>query len=381
MGFIAAIPAQKVYFVYLQSESNQPFFVNMDDKIFSSSSAGYLILPKLRDSTYKFKIGFTGNKWPEQDFEISMNKKDHGYLIKNFGDQWGLFDLQTLAVNMATSKSGSKTFKTDNSNVSEFTEVLAKAAGDSTLKEKPAELALITDKKMPDKEISNQNALENTVPVSKVTDSNEEKIIKNEVGVDKKEPLTYKASRVTKNLEQSTTEGMDLVFIDEDNGGMKDTIRLFIPETTKVTPLVEKKDSVQIMNNKEMVDEQKPEINNIGSKEIIPTDKTISEKTLFFVKNCKNTADEIDYFILRKRMVSVSSENEKLNEAAEYFKVKCFTTGQLKNLGSLFQNEKGKFRLFEMAYPVVSDKNNFSMLEIEFKDEYFIKKFKSLPRN
>jgi hypothetical protein len=100
--FIAS--AQKVYFVYLQVETEQPFFVKMNDKVYSSTASGYLILAKLYDSTYNFNIGFSQNKWPEQNFSITVNKRDHGYLVKNFDEKgWGLFDLQTLSVQMSSS--------------------------------------------------------------------------------------------------------------------------------------------------------------------------------------------------------------------------------------------------------------------------------------
>ena len=131
--------AQKVYFVYLQSEPEQPFFVKMDDKIYSSSASGYLILAKLRDTSYSFKVGFPQNKWPEQVFTVAVNRKDHGFLLKEFGDKgWGLFDLQTLAVQMSATgiaKVADKV-KTDNKDVSAFTEILSKASGDPSLKEK-----------------------------------------------------------------------------------------------------------------------------------------------------------------------------------------------------------------------------------------------------
>src|ERR1043165_3490105 len=90
--------SQKVYFIYLQNESDQPFFVRLNDKIYNSSGKGYLILSKLRDSTQAFSIGFPENKWPEQKFEVKMGAKDHGYMLKNFGEKgWGLFDLHTLS--------------------------------------------------------------------------------------------------------------------------------------------------------------------------------------------------------------------------------------------------------------------------------------------
>ena len=134
--------SQKVYFVYLQSETEQPFYVKMNGKIHSSSASGYLILSKLRDSTYNFTVGFPQNKWPEQNFSVAVNKKDHGYLLKNFGEKgWGLFDLQTLSVQMAVSGSAKIEEKKieENKDVSVFTEILSKAADDPSLKEKPAQ--------------------------------------------------------------------------------------------------------------------------------------------------------------------------------------------------------------------------------------------------
>jgi len=77
--------AQKIYFIYLQSEAEQPFFVSLNGKVHSSSASGYLILAKLQDSTYTFKVGFPQNKWPEQKYTFANNRKDHGHPLKNFG--------------------------------------------------------------------------------------------------------------------------------------------------------------------------------------------------------------------------------------------------------------------------------------------------------
>ena len=132
-------PAQKVYFIYIQAEPAQPFYVKLNERIYSSAASGYLVLSKLRDSSYAFSIGFPGNKMAEQKFSVTMDKKDHGYLLKNFGEKgWGLFDLQTLNVQMAAGEEGKKDgTRTENKEVSEFTNVLAKAADDPSLKEKP----------------------------------------------------------------------------------------------------------------------------------------------------------------------------------------------------------------------------------------------------
>ncbi len=115
--------SQKVYFIYIQTETEQPFFIKMNDKVQSSSASGYLILSKLLDTTYTFTVGFPQNKWSESKFSISVNRKDHGYLLKNFGEKgWGLFDLQTLAVLMpvAGTAKASKPATTENKDFDEF---------------------------------------------------------------------------------------------------------------------------------------------------------------------------------------------------------------------------------------------------------------------
>ncbi|HTD93546.1 MAG TPA: hypothetical protein VK644_07035, partial [Chitinophagaceae bacterium] len=129
--------AQKQYFIYLQTEGEQSFFVKMNDKVYSSTAAGYLILSQLRDSTYHFKVGFPDNKWPEQQFTVVVKGNDHGFLLKNFGDKgWGLYDLQTLVVQMGNDAASGKA-KTEMRPVSAFTEVLSRASNDPSLRERP----------------------------------------------------------------------------------------------------------------------------------------------------------------------------------------------------------------------------------------------------
>src|SRR4030095_11470646 len=133
------LSAQKIYFIYLQTETGEPFFVRMNDKLYSSESSGYLILPRLKDSTYKFKLGFP-SKDVDLDFTTSINKKDHGYLVKNLGDKgWGLFDLQSLDLQMSASslkkETGFDNSTNTNTPVNVFTALLAKATDDPSLRQ------------------------------------------------------------------------------------------------------------------------------------------------------------------------------------------------------------------------------------------------------
>ena len=128
--------SQQDYFIYLQADNRQPFYLRLNDKVYSSTEMGYLILPRLADSSYHFIIGFPANLYPEQTFTLPVSHKDAGYLLKNFGDKgWGLFNLQTLAVIMNSNPSPEK--KSPELNVTRKTDafslLLANAVNDSSI--------------------------------------------------------------------------------------------------------------------------------------------------------------------------------------------------------------------------------------------------------
>ncbi len=474
--------SQKVYFVYIQTESDQPFFVKMNEKVNSSTASGYIILSKLLDSTYSFSIGFPQNKWQEQSFSIPVNKKDHGYLLKNFGEKgWGLFDLQTLAIQMATTNKISQVEKpkVENNDVSAFTEILSKAADDPSLKEKPAqEVAKKEEPKVEQKEvvvIKPVEAIEQPivkkeepkaeikeVVVVKSVEAIEQPIVKkeepkvetkevavikpvetiNQPIVKKEEPKAeikevvvvkpveaieqpivrkdepkaeikevvvvkpveaivqpviqaeetkattvepYKASQVKKWSESSTTEGFGLVFIDDYENGIMDTIRLVIPNPKPVVTIVKEEPKEE----KKFIDisteaPKKEELPAITINKIVETIPIVTEATVEKIapkNNCSEIALESDFFKLRKKMAAEENEDNMISEARKIFKIKCFTSAQLKNLSTLFLNDEGKYKFFDVSYKYVSDADAFTALQSELKDEYYISRFKAMLRN
>ena len=100
---IAAVAgAQQLHFVYLQTDSRKPFYILLNNKNYSSSSIGYVILPKLQNGDYTLKVGFPRNEQPEQEFLLQVKNNDQGFLVKDFGDKgWGLFNLQSLDIQYA----------------------------------------------------------------------------------------------------------------------------------------------------------------------------------------------------------------------------------------------------------------------------------------
>jgi len=93
--------AQQSYFVLIQADNNQPFYARLNNKTFSSTEAGHLIIPQLKDSSYNVLIGFPKNIFAEQNFVIAINKKDQSFQLKNLGEKgWALFNTLTMELKM-----------------------------------------------------------------------------------------------------------------------------------------------------------------------------------------------------------------------------------------------------------------------------------------
>ncbi|HMK17084.1 MAG TPA: DUF4476 domain-containing protein [Chitinophagaceae bacterium] len=427
--FFASISlhAQKVYFIYLQTDNQQPFFARMGDKIYNSTTSGYLILSNLHDSIYSVNIGIQGSEVTDQPYSISISKKDQGFLIKNFGEKgWGLFNLTSMATIMPQSKSANsaQNVKTEKREDNAFTNLLAKAADDSTIKEKPViekpvekkagATATNTEKKEEVKEIapSSQSEIKNGVPSSQSEIKNgiivAPVVIKEEPKIDgqdsknaakmkedsiaaakakddellKQEELRkqdsmekaktqinteseYKRSVVKLKSESSTTTGIGLVFLDVLSDQVTDTIKVLIqPDTKKATPVQSNQDEKKFLD--------------IPPVDSVAVNKETTQKTVVKSNNCKAVAVEDDFFKIRKRMAAANNDEAMIAEAKKAFKTKCFSTTQVRNLSALFLTDESKYKFFDIAYQYVSDLENFSTLQSALKDEYFINRFKAM---
>ncbi len=431
----AAIAAhsQKVYFIYIQTENNQPFFVKHKEKIHSSSATGYVILSKLVDTIYSFSIGMPNNS-QQQNFTVAINKKDHGYLLKNFGDKgWGLFDLQTLAVKMSSTAVAKmpENATAEEKTVTAFTESLSKAAGDPSLKNRPAAIpvAKIEEKKEP------------VVAMAKVTEVPMPKVVeeKKEPAVAAAKPIEAPTPKVIEEpkavlaattpvavaekavlVETKTTLAEPIAKV-ESKTTIEDSVK---KKEEPVNVVVEKSDNIKI----EPIEEVKPKETPISQvaenpyttstvkkrsessttegfgltfldiyasgttdtiRLIIPNPKTIeaiiktpeAPITTEAKIACMQQATEADFFKLRKLMVAVDGDDEMISEAKKVAKEKCFTTLQYKNLGGLFLTDEGKYKFFDAMYNYTSDTANYASLQTEMKEEYYINRFKALLRN
>jgi Domain of unknown function (DUF4476) len=109
----------KYYYVYIQSDGGQLFYIRENGRLLSSSSAGYVIIPQLLAGKNQIIIGFPRNEFPEQKFDIDINNIDKGYLLKQNGSQeFVLYNLVNYAMLKPVAISQGPSFAYQNSSSS-----------------------------------------------------------------------------------------------------------------------------------------------------------------------------------------------------------------------------------------------------------------------
>lgn len=357
-GLFLSAFSQKNYFIYLQTESALPFYVKLANRTYSSSSVGYIILSNLHDTVCNFSVGFPKDKWPEQKFSVHIHSKDHGFLLKNFEDgSWGLFDLQTMAIQIAPVDARKSNIQNRREDVSQFTYVLSRAANDPSLMDKPMAAVRFEEKPVAEKPVI---AAESALRTGNAPTVNQE-IIEKKENTNPAPLPEYKRSVVTRGSESSTTEGFGLTFFDADASGNVDTVKIVIPEpANNVAKEKSKQDNVKFLDFE----------SNAGTKQSISSQLGNNE--------CLSVASEKDFFELRRMMAGETSSDAMISQAKKYFDSKCFTVLQVKNIGTLFLNDEEKYKFFYTAHSHVSDVENFQSLQSELKDEYYVNRFKAI---
>jgi len=85
--------AQQDYFLLIQADNKQSFYVRLGSRSIPSSVEGSLILSQLKDSTYSITVGFPGQIFPEQAYSVNLHHKDQQFLLRNQGEKgWILYN-------------------------------------------------------------------------------------------------------------------------------------------------------------------------------------------------------------------------------------------------------------------------------------------------
>ncbi len=257
---------QQNHFIYIQADNKQPFYVVLDKKLMSSSASGYLIIPKLRDSSYKLSIGFPKNEWPEQKVTCNINQADAGYLLKNFGEKgWGLFNLQTMALVMADTATNKDVAVVKETKKDSFAEILSGVVNDP---------GLLNTQKTPEDSIA-------IVPV--ISKKSADKIVaKKEIKPVIKDNKTK--TRIAKLSDKKNRDSLRMVYVDMVKGN-SDTVNVVIPFEAK------KKITKPVTDLAKANKKQKHPVKDTASN--IIAEKKVETPVVELVKANNNLADII----------------------------------------------------------------------------------------
>ena len=436
--------AQQEYFIFLQSDQQQPFYVRVGEKIYSSSPVGHLVVSGLKDSTYSLHIGFPKNQHPEMEFVIPVSKKDQGFQLKDMGDQgWNLFNFLTLQLLKPKSSAPKSSAyapdikkKTDNysrlmAGVVNDTAVLYATFASTVSSEPPVKQTIAVT------EIAQKRAVADTLaagdtPANSLTanettrDTSQGATVQASVTGDpnKKDPLTGVVAtglpaRDTVLVKSETTRTKTL----DSTVNTKETVSVFRDSTNKQTQAVgtvaadqgiskigEEKTSdglklrYVVKESGGVTDtvsafidysipaagavsavQSRPDTLTDLKKQVPSTSKTDSisaaGKLVMINSDCRNFASDRDVDKLRIKILSEKKDSEKLDVVKKEYRTKCYTSRQIKALSELFYQEPMRFEFLSASFPFVSDSENFRQLVSLLRDPVYVEKFEGLFKN
>jgi hypothetical protein len=109
-----------------------------------------------------------------------------------------------------------------------------------------------------------------------------------------------------------------------------------------------------------------------------PHSRIPHKSTLPFVNSdCHAFATDFDVDKLRVHMLEANKDEDRIQTAYKLFKIKCFTTRQIRALSEIFTTDPAKFKFLATAYPFVSD-DQFPELVSLLSDPVFAERFRTM---
>lgn len=342
-----------------------------------------------------------------------LNFNDLGFNLKKNAQSWVLEDIATKRTVAATTAEEIEKSKKANAGVG-FGDLLSQVTSDPDLVKKT---------NVSKKETVADNNTKKEVVETKAVETKVEEVSDNDTLPESNTSGVIKAS------EEETKEGIQYVFLDF-NPKSTDTIKISIPSlttgelkdsTTTNTTNADIKTDSSVQKESVVVDNVRIDITEKVSTTIVTSDSSSANKTIAIpveertvvqdsVSNpfhksklvvdsskvevlspvvtdkvnpiintsCTALATNDDFIKLRRKMAGEDNDEDMISAAKKAFKAKCYTTEQIKNLGSLFLNDQARYNFFDAAYPYVSDPGSFISLEDQLIEDYYKKRFKAM---
>jgi len=419
---VIAVRMQAQHFISIQSESKQPFAIQVNGIAFNSTKTGAVRISNLAGGSYNLLIN-PGKKTAPQAFTVAIDKSDASYLLKSDVKQGWLLkntkSTEVIASSTPQTPAGQAVAKNNEQpapKASPFATMLSEVIGDpDLLKTTP----WVLTNKAGD---AAGNAVANVPEEEQVVDT-----------------VAYvpETKGVIKAVEQTVKEGTELVFVDfTATGG--DTIHIVIPSTGDgdsdsststlaqhpadnnklvqadtstaqkvVTPPAEKdntvivKDTAMVMGgqhdsvvtpakeepvafdtssnkqmsnpffNKDGIAKKNTDnnaVNNGNVEKPLPAENKEevkpATKPLNAVKqDCKKMLSDNDADKLKHKIYLEMDDSKVLALTEKALNGKCVSTAQVKEMASLFLSDAARYNFFRTVYPYVYDYGNFGTLE------------------
>ncbi len=406
------------YFVLIQADNRQPFFVRLGSQLYPSSEDGHLILSNLTDSTYIITIGFPGKLVPEQQYLFAVHQKDREFRLRaEDAKGWVLVDDQgqELKTVDAGGEGGNDKLRLSGIRKDDaFSRLMAAVVHDTAVmynsfameeilrdsplsvkntQVNPATPTVVGLKAPPDpgvvsgqtvsaeqkrpaginpssgadssKDTAAGVALLVTKPVSPLPDSVPPSPHPDSVAT----PGTlYRPSGVVKLSEHKTSGTLRLVYADHPAVGKTDTILVIIPVDTATTTI----QGVAILPAQQpshLADTSQLTRSKETARPIHPA----KPAPPFVNSDCHNFATDYDVDKLRFKMLESVNNDDRIGTAKKAFKIKCFRhpPDPGPERGRVFGPDATKFKFLETAYPFVAD-DHFNELADLLTDPVYI---------
>jgi hypothetical protein len=340
---LLSVFAQEKRFVYIQSDQQQSFYVRNGNQIYSSTDAGYVVIPDISQGVFNFTIGFPKNAWSSISYSIEIGQNDRGFrLNKVDSSSWVLYDFQTstyLNTKTGTTEIATAAVK----DTDDFTKVLAEVSNASLVQQQNS--SVITSGKTIIDSADIKSKIRELADSSIVNASNKEAEI---------------PEHIDKAIDQQTDSGRVMKYVIS-KGKVVEEVTLLIPKhSADAKPLEIVKDTVlqkdSTLKNKDI------EKDSDVVKNIIERPDTASTRQNSTVKKCSTAAGDKEFLALRRNMVQEDTEAGMLTVCGTAFQSTCFTKDQIRNLGVLFLNEENRLAFLKTAYVSCFDITHYDTL-------------------
>jgi hypothetical protein len=406
------------YFVLIQADDGQAFYIRLDDQLYSPSPDGHLILARLKDSVYTITVGFPGQTHPEQRYLLNIHQKDWALRLTRQDNRWGLIDSQGQAIALVADPSSTEkpllagtkkddafsqlmsaivqdtavmynTYTAappDSTQPVPLTPVVASTPADqivhatSTPATAPttataaatriihdtsasAALPIIRDSSNPSRSPTDTVSLHPVPPSSSTTNA----------------AIPSAPTGVVKLSEHRSTQSLSLVYADHPADRKTDTIDVVIPVDSQ-TAVVPHKQSPDTSHSTITRPFRSPDTSHSSHapKSDSPNLTTSHRSHLPFVNSdCHAFATDYDVDKLRVRMLNTGKDDDRIESAYKVFKTKCFTTKQIRALSEVFTTDAVRFKFLATAYPFVSD-DDFPELVNLLSDPIYTGRFRTM---